>query len=474
MRCSRKSRWRATVSPRVKAAPRLEFLEGRSLPNNLLGLSFLSDLGGTPATFEDGASAVEPGRLSGASRHESSRVRVELSPALNETAGQFTPAPHPVGQVSESAAPTFNQTSANQTVGTDHPVDSDLLFSLLNTAAPRRAITGNLDSGALHVAGAPMESGSIGIQESWSTNLPIPVANGTSQTTTVTDNSLIYVIGGGIGGGPDVRLNLLNIYNPSIDAWSQGSPIPLPDGISAFGAAVQMTDPNTGDPTIYVFGGLHGPGEAPGVLNTLWKYDIPNNNWSAGANLPAPRWGSAVAATVNASGTPIIIIAGGENDAFQIVDTTWAYDPAADAYTTGLASMPNGGDYRIHGAADQNGLVHALSGGISLAAHYVYDPVANSWSIGPAIPQPVLDPGAVTAPSGLIYVTGSQSGGAYTQIFDPNAGTWSSGPNLPTGPLNSTSSAVIDNGNGTGTIYNEGGYNNLTGMSIPYNYSLPV
>lgn len=93
----------------------------------------------------------------------------------------------------------------------------------------------------------------------WTQNAPIPVANGLSQTTTAaSDNGQIFVIGGGLGYGPDVTLNQTWQYNPGADTWTQMADVPTP--IRAFGSAVQRNG------SIYVFGGFDG--QTP--LSTLY------------------------------------------------------------------------------------------------------------------------------------------------------------------------------------------------------------
>src|SRR5215472_16472181 len=48
----------------------------------------------------------------------------------------------------------------------------------------------------------------------WTTNAPVPVPNGLSQSTLVASGGLIYSIGGGIGTGPDSRTNQIWAYEP--------------------------------------------------------------------------------------------------------------------------------------------------------------------------------------------------------------------------------------------------------------------
>src|SRR5215472_8416625 len=155
------------------------------------------------------------------------------------------------------------------------------------------------------------------LEASWDTRAPVPVPGGLSQSTSVAANGLIYEIGGGVGAGPDARINQIWAYDPSTNTWSRKANIPLPDGIAAYGAAVEV------DGFIYVFGGVTGALSTVAVLNTIWIYDVANDSWSAGPNLPTNMFGPAVAAV-----TGKIIIAGG-SDGFVLLSATYEFDPVS-------------------------------------------------------------------------------------------------------------------------------------------------
>jgi N-acetylneuraminic acid mutarotase len=284
---------------------------------------------------------------------------------------------------------------------------------------------------------------------SWQTNAPIPVANGLSQTTIVSDDGgLIYSIGGGVGPGPDVTINQLWVYDSGSDTWTRLADVLTP--IRAFGAAVQL------DGRIYVFGGFDGG--AP--LNTTLIYDIASNTWSRGRDLPGPRFGSAVA-VVNGR----IFVAGGSSGA-----ETLEYDPKANIFTP-RASLPGGRiTFRIHASADNDsGQMHVFAGGFDGPQHLIYDVASDSWSDGPALPFGQTDPAVVTAGS-TIFVMGGIIGPARTQMFSLLTGTWSQGPALPA-PVNNTGGALSGSGE-SATIFVIGGFSGAA--SVPSNYSLGV
>jgi hypothetical protein len=291
----------------------------------------------------------------------------------------------------------------------------------------------------------------------WTTNSPIPVTGGLAQTTVVADDSgRVYSIGGGTGTGPDSRINQLWSYDPGSDTYTQLADLPITPGAAHYGSAVQMGG------FIYVFGGVVGPPGTVEVSNRTLIYDIANDVWMNGANMPDVRFGSAVCA-VNGR----IFVAGGGS---AVIETSlWEYDVANDAFiTAGLAPLPDGlPTYRIHAVGlDASNSCHVFAGAFDGALNLRYDVDANTWTFRQPMPVGVTDPGAVTDGT-LIYVTGGPAGvNGRLQIYDPDANTWSMGPNMPS-PVNNTGAALTG-----GTIYNLGGFDGTT--SVPFNYSVTV
>jgi hypothetical protein len=289
----------------------------------------------------------------------------------------------------------------------------------------------------------------------WSTNRSIPIANGLSQPTAVTgNNGWLYIIGGGLGPGPDTRSNQVWAYISDKDMWLRRADIPIPDGLSAFGAAAELNG------FIYVFGGFAGSGFTGRILNTTWIYDVENDEWAQGPNMPGDRIGSAVAVVGDK-----IYIAGGGSSLAPPPTTLWEYDPQAATFTV-KAPLPFA-LVRIHGASyvtPARREVHVFAGGFDGINHLIYDVNANTWRVGPLMIIGVTDPAVVTGLDNLIYVMGGPVPAVgRTQIFDPSDGKWYIGSNLP-GPVNNTSGSIIGD-----TIYVVGGFNGSA--SIPVNYS---
>jgi len=295
-----------------------------------------------------------------------------------------------------------------------------------------------------------------GVASQWVANAPIPITNGLSQTTAVTDNNgLIYLIGGGLGAGPDARINQVLAYDPASDTWTRKADIPLPNGISAYGSAVQL------DGFIYVFGGVTGSGGDVAVLDTAWIYGIDADAWFALANLPGgPRFGAAVAA-INGK----IIVAGGASDV--ALSSTFEYDPDTDTYAP-KANLP-APLFRIHAAiVEETGEMHVFAGGFGGNNHLVYRTGSDTWSVSVPMPIGVTDPGVVLA-QGKIWVLGAGIRGfvGIPQVFNLTTATWSPGPFMPNA-IDNTSAALSG-----GKIFSEGGFDGVTSANPNLSLQLP-
>jgi N-acetylneuraminic acid mutarotase len=297
---------------------------------------------------------------------------------------------------------------------------------------------------------------------SWIANAPLPFADGVAQAALLADcNGYLYSVGGGRGGAL-TPTNQVLLYDASQDAWFPRASVPVNPGIRSFNSAVSLPG------FIYVFGGFNGTS----VLNTTWIYDIANDSWSQGANMPGPRFGSAVTVVPGADGASDQIFISGGFAGLMVGDetnTAWSYDPASDTFSV-LASMPIPLG-RIHATTVPDlREVHVFAGGFDGQFHLVYFLDEDRWAAGPPMPFGVTDPGVVTV-DGLIYVVGGGGapprGPGHTQIFDPVSRSWSQGPLMPAPAIDNTTGALAN-----GSIYVVGGFNGVGTSST--NYSLVV
>jgi|GEM_PF-2910861 len=334
-----------------------------------------------------------------------------------------------------------------------------VVFLATNAAAQEGSATGLTNPEAMMISDSLASNPDILVAGTgWMSRAAIPVAAGIAQGSTVASacGTTIYHIGGGISGAL-TPTNRVFAYSVADNTWTEVAPMPFSPGVRSYGAAVEV------DGFIYVFGGLDGTN----VINRTFIYDEANDAWSQGVNMPAPRFGSAVAT----DGAVIWVIGGfGGTSLGDETRTVWKYDPAAGTYTTGFTDMP-GPLGRIHGVELADGTVHVFAGGFDGNNHLVYNTGTNSWSTAPAMPFGVTDPATVTDGT-LIYLGGgggpSPRGPGHLQIYNPSTSTWSQGSMMPAPAVDNTSGALAD-----GWFYVTGGYNGATSVSTNYSISVP-
>jgi N-acetylneuraminic acid mutarotase len=287
--------------------------------------------------------------------------------------------------------------------------------------------------------------------ETWNQGAAIPLAQGPSQSTVVASpsNNKIYVIGGGLGAGPNTRIDQLWAFDPATSTWQHKTDVPSPGVGANFGAATIVGG------TIYVFGGIIGPPGPVTPHRVLWKYNIAADSWSRGADLPTDNFGAAVAAL---GGQIYLAYGSGFNT------QTWAYNPATNAYTRKHDAPGLVTNARVHGVA-LNGEMHAFAGGFEGNAHVIYNPATDTWRNGPAMPFTATDP-AVGVLGGKALVVGGRPT-AHAQIFDPATNSWSQGPailGVATG-VDNTAGAVLGP-----TFHLVGGFDGANGTNVHWQF----
>jgi N-acetylneuraminic acid mutarotase len=264
--------------------------------------------------------------------------------------------------------------------------------------------------------------------------------------------------------------------------WKKGAPFPEPDE-ELYGVACNGK--------MYVIGGW-ADGKARGAN---YEYDPATDKWTKKKPMPRPAHHAALASyngKIYVSGGFVVpentqIPVGG---AWQPIDDMWAYDPAADSWSS-LAPLPGkrgaavaveagGKIYLIGGVATVEGSKEpwTLSSGAAaspqsvspfftffgpaqvLGTNEVYDPATNKWE--PRRPMSVPRNHAFAAAvNGKIYVIGGRTGHAFilsatntndVEEYDPVSDRWSA-------PLQRMPTARSGGGSGTDgrKIYCAGG-----------------
>lgn len=206
-----------------------------------------------------------------------------------------------------------------------------------------------------------------------------------------------------------------------------------------------------------------------GDRDTLHVYDITTNSWSTGKAPPLNQYGPAVAL-----GGKIYLLGGVTGT--RATGNCTVYDPTADAWTS-IASLPSA---RGAGAAAVlNGKIHLVGGrayqGATLVDtndQQIYDPVANAWHAGVAMPTSRDGLSLVADPSsGKLYAIGGWNGQSMNpstanEIYNSATHTWTKGAPMPTGRF-SAGAAILK-----GKIYVLGGSTNNVMYSVVEAYNL--
>lgn len=198
-----------------------------------------------------------------------------------------------------------------------------------------------------------------------------PMLKAVTEFVTGVVNGKIYVIGGydGSGGANDVQE-----YDPATNTWAYKAYMSTARSVIS-GAVVGNK--------IYVTCGW------PAAYQQLEIYDPATNTWSSGANIP-------FGFLQNNGGTAIgndMYIMGGRAYGGGAYDHNYKYSVSGNTWTS-MAAMP---DQLFSGfAVVFNSKIHYFGGseGTDLAyflpnhnTHYVYDPMADSWTTGMAMPK---------------------------------------------------------------------------------------
>lgn len=141
---------------------------------------------------------------------------------------------------------------------------------------------------------------------SWDMGQSMPT-NRTEITSEIIDNK-IYVLGGA-NYLKDGIMNVVEIYDPSNNTWTQATPLPI---------AIDHTATVSYKDKLFPVGGYL---EDKNPTDKLWIYYPSNNTWTEGAPLSSPR-GALAAEVVNGT----IYAIGGTNSTHDPVTTTEAYD----------------------------------------------------------------------------------------------------------------------------------------------------
>lgn len=191
-------------------------------------------------------------------------------------------------------------------------------------------------------------------------------------------------------------------------------------------------------------------------LTSSEVYDPATGTWSPGPTLNAARTFGTATPMTNGR---VLLVGGQIATSDAATNVVEIYDPVANTVTLTApmvqrrklhtATLLNDG--RVFVAGGYNGATGTTG---PLQTSEIYDPVAGTWSAGPALTIARYDHGATILGDGrVILVAGF--GTVTTDIFDPSTGTMSAGASLPTGTGRLRPSVfLLDNG----LVFTVGGY----------------
>jgi len=232
-------------------------------------------------------------------------------------------------------------------------------------------------------------------------------------------NSRIWVAGG-LTDAQDATART-EFYDPTIDTWSPGPPLPIP-----LHHAMMVTYRNT----LVVIGGFAPQGGS--VLGTtsarVLFLNQAQNGWTDGPRLHIAR-GAGAAAVM---GNKIIVVGGRTGATEKPVTPTEIFDGTSwhDA-----PSIPIPGD---HLAAVSDGTYLYIVGGrevtvtANTAALQRFDPATGQWTQLPAMPSAASDLGGAIVGGQLITVGGESPASVFSTVRAYNLATskWSTLPDL--------------------------------------------
>jgi len=188
---------------------------------------------------------------------------------------------------------------------------------------------------------------------------------------------------------------------------------------------------------LWVVGGYHEDGSVADIE----VFDPSTSLWSS-IPYPFSYFGQAFVSTSNG----LLYAVGGLESCQSLVSPVEEYNPATGlvtqkaalptpCYNPGIASTPDGKIYVMGGclpptSSDPGGPPSAI-----LNTVQIFNPQANTWSVGAPMPSPRFQHSAVTATDGRIYAIGGfdcQTELNRVDIYSPQTNSWQAAATMPT------------------------------------------
>jgi len=182
--------------------------------------------------------------------------------------------------------------------------------------------------------------------DTWENRTAIPSTR-TPIKANVVDGK-IYMIGGALNTLPPIFIpsSSNDVYDPETDSWSQMAPIPVP--ISAYASTVL-------DDKIYIISGISGSGEHPDEhhINLVQIFDPATNQWTNGTSIPIPVTSAGACATTGVSAPKRIYVLGGQfNQVYDPETDTWTNATAMPTPRSGFDPVVINDEIYVIGCGD--------------------------------------------------------------------------------------------------------------------------
>ena len=265
-------------------------------------------------------------------------------------------------------------------------------------------------------------------------------------------NELVFAGGTTWDGEVKVWLKDVQIYQPALDRWISGPPLPVPLAYGPFVAAADGLE---------IFGGSDGAV----VHRTSWKLNSAKTTWKQTGSVPADVL-LGRAARIGHS----VLLFGGCRDAADLTrcsDAVWRRDGASDWHR--VSTIP-GGPLALPAIAVSDSSVYIFGGcsmrsrgkAINHRSAYRYDSFRNHWKAIRELPVANRGLSAVAYGETFIYLFGGYTESGFSSevlLYDTQKDSYTRLKSMPLGLL-----GVEFVLNGT-SVYGAGGEDRMRGRS---------
>lgn len=257
----------------------------------------------------------------------------------------------------------------------------------------------------------------------WEFGEPMPI-NRTELTSEIIDGK-IYVMGGA-DYLKDGIMNLVEIYDPETNDWSESTPLPVP---------IDHTTAVVYENKLYIIGGFL---EDKTATDKVWMYDPETDAWTEEPPLPTAR-GALAAEVIDGN---IYAIGGvgldhtpvATNEMYSIENQTWiTKEPLAKPRHHIASAVVDEKLYILGGRVFGNGEPSEINAALTnMDDNLRYDPKSNNWTKLDSM-EIKRSGFAASVMDGQIYAIGGQTakgGSEKVERYNPVLDKWFTVPNM--------------------------------------------